>query len=263
MIPLRFTARRATLALLLAAAAAFARVDAPVDLDAATAAFREGAAAYERGDFAAASKAYARAEAQGAADARLEYNHGNALFRQNRLGEAILHYERARKLAPTDADVAHNLAFARSRTVDKVPEPQADPLTRALWTAHSSYSPRAGAWLALGLWMVGFLALSLSLFVSGAARLGARVGGGACFALLLLFAPSLAYKLHRQEHSARAVVLQPVADLRSGPGEGYERLFEAHEGTPFTIVERHGEWLSVKLPDGRGGFIRKNAVGEV
>jgi hypothetical protein len=40
-----------------------------------------------------------RAELEGAADALLHYNHGNALFRLGRLGPAILEYERARKLA--------------------------------------------------------------------------------------------------------------------------------------------------------------------
>ncbi len=233
------------------------------DLDAATSAFREGNAAYERGDFAAAASAYGRASELGASDARLEYNLGNALFRQGRLGEAILRYERARKLAPTDPDVLHNLDFARARTVDKALEPPADPFTRFLWRAHSAYSPRAGTWFALALWAAGFLALGVAIFLSGAARLAARIVGAIAFALLLVFSPSLAYKLHRHENAARAVVLVPSIDLRSGPGEGYELLFQAHEGTAFSIVGRHGEWLSVKLPDGRGGYVRKDEVGEV
>jgi N-acetylmuramoyl-L-alanine amidase len=69
--------------------------------------------------------------------------------------------------------------------------------------------------------------------------------------------------LFRHETTARAVVLAPSVDLRSGPGDGYELLFQAHEGTTFTLVDRHGEWFSVKLPDGRGGYVRKTAIGEV
>ena len=38
----------------------------------------------------------------GLADARLEYNLANAEYKRGRLGEAILHYERARRLAPAD-----------------------------------------------------------------------------------------------------------------------------------------------------------------
>ena len=70
-------------------------------------------------------------------------------------------------------------------------------------------------------------------------------------------------RIRQQETIGRAVVLEPVAELYSGPGEKHELLFRAHEGTVFDIVERRGEWLSVKLPDGKGGFIRAQKTGEV
>jgi tetratricopeptide (TPR) repeat protein len=245
--------------LLLLAAAAFAKPD----LDAATAAFRAGNSAYERGDFAGAAESYARAEAEGAADARLYYNHANALFRQNRLGASVLYYEKARKLAPTDADVLHNLEFARARVADKIPEAPANFLTRVLWGAHASYSPRAGIWIAFALFAAGFLSLAAGLSLPPLARVTTVVAAVGLFAALLLFSPSLAYKLRQQSSAVRAVVLQPVAELHSGPGDSYELLFRAHEGTVFTIVSREGEWLAVKLPDGRGGYVRKNKVGEV
>jgi tetratricopeptide (TPR) repeat protein len=251
------------IALLAAAALPAPAKPAPTDLDAATAAFRAGNAAYERGDFAAASEEYAHAETEGAADARLYYNHANALFRQNRLGASILYYEKARKLAPTDADVLHNLNFARARVADKIPEPPANFLTQVLWGAHASYSPRAGIWAAFALFAAGFLSLAAGLFLPALGRVASVLAGAAAFAALLLFAPSLLYKLHQQSTAVRAVVLQPVAELHSGPGESYELLFRAHEGTVFTIMSREGDWLAVKLPDGRGGYVKKNKVGEV
>lgn len=242
---------------------------ATVDLDAATSAFREGNAAYERGDFTGAANAYERAEAAGAADARLYYNHANALFRTDRLGPAILYFEKARKLAPTDPDILHNLDFARARVADKIPEPPANFVTRLLWSAHASYSPRTGVWIAWGLFSAGFLALTLGLFLPALGRIATIALATVSFAVLLAFAPSLVYKLRQHGTAVRAVVLQPVTDLHSGPGASYELLFRAHEGTVFTIVSREkkdadGEpWLAVKLPDGRGGYVKAKAVGEV
>lgn len=233
------------------------------DLPAATGAFREGNAAYERGDFAAATEAYRRAAEMGAADARLHYNHGNALFRMGRLGPAILEYERARKLAPTDDDVLHNLRFARSRVVDRVPEPPANFLTRTAWKLHAAWSAGTGVWTAWFLFTAGFAALSLALFAAPVARAVWVTIGSLSFAALLLFSPSLVYKIHQHGTVTRAVVLEPEARLYSGPGDDYELLFRVHEGVTFTIVERHDEWLSVKLPDGRGGFIRTSKIGEV
>jgi tetratricopeptide (TPR) repeat protein len=236
------------------------------DLDAATAAFQNGNAAYERGDFESAEKSYAVAESRGASDARLYYNRANALYRLNRLGPAILYYEKARKLAPTDADILHNLNFARARVADKIPEPAANLLTQTLWRLHTSYSAHAGLWIAFGLFAAGFLALAVGLFQSTTGRLATALVAALAFTSLLLFSPSLLYKLRQQESAVRAVVLQPVAEVYSGPGESYELLFRAHEGTVFTIVSREGsenEWLAVKLPDGRGGYVRAAKVGEV
>jgi len=91
----------------------------------------------------------------------------------------------------------------------------------------------------------------------------AAAAGLLAFCALAAFAPSLWLRIRRQEAVGRAVVLEPAAELYSGPGENHEILFRAHEGTAFDVVERRGEWLSVKLPDGRGGFVLARKTGGV
>lgn len=244
-------------------AAGSAAPDLKHDLKAADAAWRAGNAAYEQGRYEEAARDYAGAVKAGAVDARLYYNQGNALFRLNRLGESILAYERARRLAPSDADIAFNLRFARSRAVDKVPETPDNALTRTLWSLHAGYTLRAGTWTAYALWVLGFAGLAVWVFLGAAGRIVAGLASGLAFAALLAFSPSLAYRVHQQETARRAVVLASVAEVYSGPGENQELLFRAHEGTVLDVVETRGEWLSVKLPDGRGGFIRKTGIEEV
>jgi tetratricopeptide (TPR) repeat protein len=248
----------ASLAFLALASGAEAR-----DLKAADAAWRSGNAAYEQERYEDAARDYAAAVAAGAVDARLFYNQGNALFRLNRLGESILAYERARRLAPSDADIAFNLRFVQSRTVDKAPASPDNALTRALWSLHAGYSLRAGVWAAGFLWLLGFSALAAGLFAGTAGRIALGGVAALAFGALLLFSPSLVYRVQQHETSRRAVVLASVAEVYSGPGENQELLFRAHEGTVLDIVESRGEWLSVKLPDGRGGFILKTKTGEV
>ena len=233
------------------------------DLPAATNAFRTGNAAYEQGHYEEAATAYKAAIDAGASDARLYYNQGNTLFRLNKLGEAILAYERARKLAPADADIAFNLRFAQSRIVDKISEPPRNAFTQALWDLHAGYSLRAGVWAAFTLLALGFGVIVFGLFLNPLGRIATTVFALLAFCGLLAFSPSLWIRIQHQETRGRAVVLEPVAELYSGPGEKHELLFRAHEGTTFDIVERRGEWLSVKLPDGKGGFIRAAKTGEV
>lgn len=230
----------------------------------ATEYFGDGNAAYEKGDFETAAAAYQKAEDLGiAADSRLYFNHGNALFRLNRLGPAILHYERARKLAPLDEDIASNLRFAQSRVVDKIPEPEINLLTKLLTFLHNSYSLRMGIWFAFTLFSLVFLFAALAM-LSGKFLRGFSILGLVCSLLALLaFSPFLYYKIRQQETENFGIVLEQSVEMLSGPGENYQVLAKVHEGTKFEIVEQRGEWLSVKLSNGKGGYVRANRLGKV
>ena len=50
----------------------------------------------------------------------LYYNLGNAYFKSKQLGNAILHYEKALRLAPNNKDIQFNLKLVNSLTVDKI-----------------------------------------------------------------------------------------------------------------------------------------------
>ena len=84
--------------------------------------YSEGNDLYRRGEFAAARTRYLAAAGTGVRDARLFYNLGNACFKDGRLGEAVVWYERARRLAPRDEDVLANLRFLRRVKRDREEE---------------------------------------------------------------------------------------------------------------------------------------------
>ena len=75
---------------------------------------------YQIGNFAQASQFYQQVVSGGYESPTLYYNLGNSYYRLGKIGYAILNYERAQKLAPGDEDIAHNLALANSRIVDKI-----------------------------------------------------------------------------------------------------------------------------------------------
>ena len=87
--------------------------------------FLEANNAYEAGRFEEAAEGYQSLLRYEFRDPVLEYNLAGALFKLGYLGPAILHYERAARLDPTDRDIRANLAFARTFCVDRVePPPQ-------------------------------------------------------------------------------------------------------------------------------------------
>jgi tetratricopeptide (TPR) repeat protein len=225
--------------------------------------YRAGVEAYDRRDFAAAWEAWMGARRAGVRDARLEYALGNAAFRLNRLGAAILHYQRASRLDPADEDVRRNLELARARIADRIPEEESAPLLRALHAAQHRVGPDRQ--------LLGVLVL---VWATGAvvAWRGARPGGftpgvGWVLAILLSMGLALAASwrvtLARIEGGRLAVVLADAADVRSGPGEGNAALLDVHEGLTVRVRGEREGWVQVGLPNGVQGWVRRDALGFV
>ncbi|MDE5979645.1 MAG: tetratricopeptide repeat protein, partial [Muribaculaceae bacterium] len=75
--------------------------------------------AYSADNFVMAEALYLKALEAGGSSSTLFYNLGNAYYRQGNLGKAIVNYERALKLDPTNADARANLEFVNSKITDK------------------------------------------------------------------------------------------------------------------------------------------------
>jgi tetratricopeptide (TPR) repeat protein len=243
--------------------AAAAGAVAPEALARAEKAFRLANAAYEKTDYAKAADLYRNAIDEGVADSRLYFNYANCLFRQNQLGMAILYYEKARKLDPNDQDIAYNLRFVNAQIQDKLPASEENALTRLLVFAHGAFSINQGLWIELALFTFLGLAAILCLYVGTAIRTALGVLMVTSGLAMLSLIPSLALKIKDQETLRYAIVLKPAIEMFSGPGETFQVLTQVHEGTKFEIVETRGEWVSVKLANGKGGFVRLSDLGRV
>ncbi len=247
---------RMSVALLLATAVA--RVGAaPVDHW-----FDQGNRFYQQEQYDSAETYYRKAVDAGVVNAALYYNLGNACFRQARTGEAILFYERARLLAPTDPDIEHNLRFARANIVDRIPEPERGFLEVVLRAFHVSMTLRTQLWVCTALLLAIAVIIALALFVSRNLRLWLTY-----LVVLTLFAfaavgVSVALKIHTAERVVRAVVLEPAADAYNAP-QGDKVLFVAHEGTTVHIRQTMGDWCLVSLPNGVSGWVMHAILGEI
>jgi len=220
------------------------------------AAYNQGNQLYARKDYAAAALAYQKALEAGPS-AAVHFNLGNALFKSGRIGQAIVHYRRARYLDPRDGDVPANLNFARAYRVDKMLVPQS-PLSQALDVAFHRLSRREAALLGpifftltgacLSLWIVRRWApLLVAATLCGAASLYGIVS----------------QRMWAAEISERpAVVVVPEVNALSGPGEEFKQILLVHDGTEVEIREARGDYLLIQLPGG-GGWVPKSAVERV
>ncbi|MDE0358201.1 MAG: tetratricopeptide repeat protein [Gammaproteobacteria bacterium] len=225
--------------------------------------FDEGNRLYQQEDYQGALDNYLRIREAGFESPGLYYNIGNAYFKANELGRAILYYERARRLAPGDPDILANLELARSLGADEI-----IPLPR-FWLF------RVGSWwmnlfprsLLIGLTAAGYLmaagavvVLVLRLGAASWARRAAVAGG----VVLLLLGATLAARETGLGQPLHSVVLAAEVGVQSAPSDDPAlQLFVIHEGTRVRVDRRSEEWVEVVLDDGKVGWVRAEVLEEV
>ena len=129
---------------------------------------------YRKKNYKAAAELYEKIIKEKGVSVTAYYNLGNAYFRQKEYAKAILNYERALRLAPSDEDVRFNLAVARSKA--SVPQVNASEMFFITWIDRFIRNRSANVW---GLWALGFLLFHWAVFlfifsfiVPGCARQG-------------------------------------------------------------------------------------------
>ncbi len=216
-----------------------------------------GVAAYTEGDFASALQDWEDVRATGLMSKELYYNLGNAYFKTGEMAQSILWYERALKLDPSDADIRHNLEYARSLTQDRIEE--VPEIFFEQWGHAMCYLLPSNTWAVLCLvFLAAAIAMAL-LFLLGSTAGRRRVGffvGIAC--LILAFLGWDFAQWQRQEALAqdRAIVMRPVSSVKSSPSaESAKDLFILHEGTRVKILDNVGSYTNIELGDGRQGWL--------
>jgi tetratricopeptide (TPR) repeat protein len=216
--------------------------------------FARGGSAYEAGKYAEALDLYTRALAEEGLTSGLAYNMGNAEFRLGRRGLAAVWYERARGVSPRDGDILFNLRVARSHLQDE---------DGAVWEyLDRVLAPWELPWaVALLAWIVSGLAgLSLWGRVSWH-RVRAVVVSGA---VLLVVASAWFVLRERAAAEPWAVVIVPVAEARSGPGDNNPVGFTVPEGRRALVTGFRPGWMEIGVPSlGLKGWVRAETVERI
>lgn len=231
--------------------------EAKADIESATALFQRGNENYEAENFDQAIEEYQKIVDLGIRNSKVFYNLGNAYFRKNQLGKAILNYRRALSLDPRDEDSIANLRFVKLFALDKIEEQRVNPLSNLL------------RWF-LNLWSVDELIILASLsyclsIVFGILILFRRsrrsllLGLTILLVIFVIFSFSLATKLYFNSLKNGVLIAQQV-EVRSGPGDDYILQFTGHEGLEFQINGEAEGWYRISLPNGVKGWIPKEAV---
>lgn len=219
----------------------------------------DGNVAYQQGDYRSAIEAYEQVLADGQHSADLYYNLGNAYYRDNQTGRAILNYERSLRLRPSSRDARENLRLAQEKTVDHIQPLPSIQLRRHLEQVTHWFSARG--WRVMVLLLTALLGAAIVMRRIAASSRWRKRGFMAALVLAVLLIPTLlcAFSAQRQlTHSHRMVILKNEAAIHSAPEQSSSLVFVVHEGLTVDIEESLGEWYRIRLDDGNNGWIHQN-----
>lgn len=224
----------------------------------------EADAAYKKGNYQQAIKDYEELLKQGKS-ADLYYNLGNAYYRTEEIPMAILNYERAYILSPSDGDIRFNLQLARSKTIDKI-NPDSNVFFVS-WYKGLVCMISVDAWAAVAVVSI-VLVLALLLLYLFAERINYRkIGfyGAVAFFILFLLANLFAYQQKRMlDNENGAIVMAPTVNVKKNPEDNAANAFVLHEGTKVEITDKSIKgWREIRMVDGREGWMQESKLEEI
>ncbi len=211
-----------------------------LSLNAATNPAIAGDSAYNNRDYNTALQQYTQALNQYGPSTDLYYNIGNTQYRLGSLSQAIIAYERALKIDPSNTKAQTNLDFLKTKTIDR-PEDDTSYLTTLHHKTIALCSPDTWAYITLALFIT--LLTLIALYTLTQRPLTRKIGFfGAIITLpILIYTTTIAITTitDRDTHDT-AIITATITNLTSSPSQPQnktDKTLPLHEGTKLTIID--------------------------
>ena len=219
--------------------------------------FREANQAYTEGDYQHAIELYSKILEIGIESGEVYFNLGNAYFKTNNLGRAILYYEKASKFIEADPALEQNLQLSRLRIVDKI-EPIPELFIFEWWTTLTHlFSLDTLLWVNIAVFSTLILLIIVNLLY-GREYIRQLIWVSSVFCLVIFVITfSLVYEF---ESTQFGVILEEKASVISEPDIKGTEVFILHEGTKVKINRLLNNWLEITIPDGKTGWVKETSL---
>lgn len=215
--------------------------------------FESGNAAYSVGEYDKAIEIYSEIIASEGSGAGLLYNLANSYAQNGQVGLAILNYERALKLSPSDPNTLGNLA--------KVRKDKGLFIQEAGKVAGFVSKLATDTWSTVGLCCLLFVAILLFVrlrYTSSTRTLTISTVSAVLLFILSVFGTGYGY----QSYNPLVVIANDIK-LQISPFEGATSVGAIEEGRLLFPVKQHGEYTYVTDRAGRKGWVKGKAVEAV
>ena len=232
--------------------------------DAVAATKQSADAAYGKGNYQQAIAGYEELLKKGVS-ADVYYNLGNAYYRTDDIVHAILSYERALLLNPSDDDIRFNLQMARSKTIDKItPESELFFFT---WYRSLVNFMNVDGWARTAIFSLLFALVCALLYLFSDRLAWRKFGFYTCLAMLLLFLLSNLFASNQKrmlENRSGAIVIAPSVTIKKTPTASSADQGVIHEGTRVDITDdTMTDWKGIRLSNGTEGWVQTRQIERI
>ncbi len=223
--------------------------------------FAEANQLYLQQKYAEAIRRYEAIIKTGYESGEVYFNLGNAYYKTGKIQNAILNYERAHTLLPTDEDIRFNLQLVNLQVIDKIEALPQLFLYRWIENMMTTVSTRTLGWLSYFFFLFVLAVLSLFLFARTLAAkrralLAAMFGG----VIAVVFFTGYISQSYKEAHTSYAIVMGDVVNIKSAPDSGGSDAFILHRGVKVQVLDYVNAWRKIRLPDGKVGWISEKEV---
>jgi len=218
--------------------------------------FNQGNLQYENGRHDEAVNYYRAIVINGFESPEVWYNLGNAYYKLNLLGPAVLSYERAKRLSPQDESINYNLKAVNLLITDKITPLPENFIITGIRNILNSLTSEGLLRILITVYLASFLIYILTLFMSpGRPKRASYFTLGVLGFTFIVTAGITGVKIDSDINDKKAVVMVSEMSVSSAPEEIGEELFILHEGTAVEIIGGGDEWAQIKIADGKAGWV--------
>lgn len=224
--------------------------------------------AYKQELYNEALKLYLQEAKETGVSSALYCNIGDTYYRLKDNVHAVLYYERALLLDPSNSDARFNLEFVRGKM--QLPDDAGDS-----W--FSNWVDQTVSRLSSNTWAI-IAIITFLLFLAGVAAylfldnvLMRKIGffGGALLIVASILANLAAFHVHQKATGAGGAIVMPekvtLSTAPREPRDKQEEAFELMQGTRVEVVDsiadkENGKWLQVATAGGHKGWLKAGNI---
>jgi len=218
--------------------------------------WQRGNSFYKAKQYDSAATCYEVLAKQRVKNPELYFDLGNTYYKQNNVPKAVVNYERAIWLDPGFKQARENLLLTQTRINNRISE--VGEIFFIEWWSWLTAANKSNLWAVVSL--IIFIAIIAILFVNRSVRAtrGAFIPGQipVLLGLFWIFTTIFAYvATNHASDSELAVVMENDSPMMNVSLQG-KPLAMIPGGTTVQVKSIKGDWMEIRLPDGRSGWVQ-------